>query len=122
MPAAYSVSKEAIIVWTLMVSADLITRGIRVKCTSPGAVQTPMLEENEKTTPAPLDRPHGAADRPPFRCQGTGDGADASKESDLGGAAWQQAPVLQFGDAAAHTGFTVATGAEAGLTQLDSAQ
>jgi NAD(P)-dependent dehydrogenase (short-subunit alcohol dehydrogenase family) len=52
--AAYSFSKEAIIVWTLALSADLIRRGIRVNCTSPGAVQTPMLEEIERSTPSAL--------------------------------------------------------------------
>jgi NAD(P)-dependent dehydrogenase (short-subunit alcohol dehydrogenase family) len=54
LPAAYSLSKEAIIVWTLMASAELIKRGIRLNCTSPGAVQTPMLDEIERTTPAAL--------------------------------------------------------------------
>jgi NAD(P)-dependent dehydrogenase (short-subunit alcohol dehydrogenase family) len=52
--AAYSFSKEAIIAWTLAISADLIRRGIRVNCTSPGAVQTPMLEEIERSTPSAL--------------------------------------------------------------------
>ena len=39
------------IVWTLFTSSRLIKRGIRVNCTAPGAVQTPMLEEIEKVTP-----------------------------------------------------------------------
>jgi NAD(P)-dependent dehydrogenase (short-subunit alcohol dehydrogenase family) len=47
----YRFSKEAIIVWTLLMSSQLIKRGIRINCTSPGAVQTPMLEEIEKVTP-----------------------------------------------------------------------
>lgn len=51
---AYSMSKEAVIVWTLASSARLITQGIRVNCTTPGAVQTPMLDEIERTTPAAL--------------------------------------------------------------------
>lgn len=51
---AYSTSKEAMIVWTLVRSGSLIARGIRVNCTTPGAVQTPMLEEIERTTPAEL--------------------------------------------------------------------
>jgi len=42
---AYSFAKEALIVWTLQQSASLIKRGIRINCTSPGAVQTPMLDE-----------------------------------------------------------------------------
>ncbi len=54
LPAAYSLSKEAIIVWTMQQSARLIGRGIRINCTNPGAVQTPMLEEIEKVTPAAL--------------------------------------------------------------------
>jgi NAD(P)-dependent dehydrogenase (short-subunit alcohol dehydrogenase family) len=48
----YSFSKEALIVWTMYVSQRLIKQGIRVNCTCPGAVQTPMLEEIEKTTPS----------------------------------------------------------------------
>jgi NAD(P)-dependent dehydrogenase (short-subunit alcohol dehydrogenase family) len=47
----YRFSKEAIIVWTLWMSSQLIRRGIRMNCTSPGAVQTPMLEEIEQVTP-----------------------------------------------------------------------
>lgn len=41
---AYALSKEAIIVWTLLECATLIERGIRMNCTIPGAVQTPMLD------------------------------------------------------------------------------
>ena len=48
----YRFSKEAMIVWTLMHSATLIQQGIRMNCTLPGAVQTPMLVEIEKSTPA----------------------------------------------------------------------
>ena len=44
---AYNFSKEAIVVWTMQQSSVLIKRGIRVNCTSPGAVQTPMLDEIE---------------------------------------------------------------------------
>jgi NAD(P)-dependent dehydrogenase (short-subunit alcohol dehydrogenase family) len=47
----YRWSKEALIVWTLASAADLIRRGIRINATLPGAVQTPMLVEIEKTTP-----------------------------------------------------------------------
>jgi NAD(P)-dependent dehydrogenase (short-subunit alcohol dehydrogenase family) len=46
----YRFSKEAIILWTLLSSSRLIKGGIRVNCTSPGVVQTPMLEEIEKVT------------------------------------------------------------------------
>ena len=51
-PAAYPWSKEAVIAWTLHASAELIGRGIRVNCTAPGAVRTPMLDEIERTTPS----------------------------------------------------------------------
>lgn len=44
---AYSYAKEGLIVWTMQNSTSLIKRGIRINCTSPGAVQTPMLDEIE---------------------------------------------------------------------------
>jgi NAD(P)-dependent dehydrogenase (short-subunit alcohol dehydrogenase family) len=50
--AAYSFSKEALIVWTMQASTTLITQGIRINCTNPGAVQTPMLEQIEAMTSA----------------------------------------------------------------------
>ena len=50
--AAYSFSKEAVIVWTMQASATLIGQGIRINCTNPGAVQTPMLEQIEAMTSA----------------------------------------------------------------------
>ncbi len=48
----YRFSKEALLVWTLRSSVQSIERGIRMNCTAPGAVQTPMLMEIERTTPA----------------------------------------------------------------------
>ena len=48
----YRFSKEALIVWTFAAAQRLIKQGIRINCTLPGAVQTPMLEQIEKTTPA----------------------------------------------------------------------
>jgi NAD(P)-dependent dehydrogenase (short-subunit alcohol dehydrogenase family) len=48
----YRCSKEAIIVWTFASASRNIARGIRTNCIMPGAVQTPMLEEIEKTTPS----------------------------------------------------------------------
>jgi NAD(P)-dependent dehydrogenase (short-subunit alcohol dehydrogenase family) len=48
----YSFSKEALILWTLLASHRLIQQGLRINATSPGAVQTPMLEEIERTTPS----------------------------------------------------------------------
>ena len=47
----YALSKEAIIVWTLMNSASLIKRGIRINCTLPGPTQTPMMDSFEAATP-----------------------------------------------------------------------
>ena len=43
----YPFSKEALNVWTLQLSAELIKHGIRINTVSPGAVQTPMLEQIE---------------------------------------------------------------------------
>ena len=48
---AYGFSKEAIAVWTMRYSTLTIARGVRLNSTSPGSVQTPMLEEIEKVTP-----------------------------------------------------------------------
>jgi NAD(P)-dependent dehydrogenase (short-subunit alcohol dehydrogenase family) len=60
----YTLSKEAIIVWTMMSSAQLIKRGIRINCTLPGPTQTPMMDHFESRTQAsvlnafiqPIDR------------------------------------------------------------------
>lgn len=52
--SAYGFSKEAVIVWAMQASGDLIKHGIRMNTTSPGAVQTPMLDEILKVTPAAL--------------------------------------------------------------------
>lgn len=48
----YRFSKEALIVWTMASASRLIHNGIRMNCTMPEAVQTPMLIEIEKTTPS----------------------------------------------------------------------
>lgn len=48
---AYGYSKEAIAVWTMHHSANTITRGVRLNCTSPGTVKTPMLDEIEQVIP-----------------------------------------------------------------------
>ena len=48
---AYGYSKEAIAVWTQLHSASTIAKGVRLNCTSPGTVQTPMLEEIEAVVP-----------------------------------------------------------------------
>ncbi|MFT3929695.1 MAG: coniferyl-alcohol dehydrogenase [Spongiibacteraceae bacterium] len=46
----YVLSKEAIIVWTMMRSVDLIKRGIRINCTMPGTTETPMMNHFQVTT------------------------------------------------------------------------
>lgn len=65
---AYSLSKEAVIVWTMTVAADLIRHGIRVNCISPGPVQTPMIEEIERELPdadlGAIAEPIGRRSRP----------------------------------------------------------
>jgi NAD(P)-dependent dehydrogenase (short-subunit alcohol dehydrogenase family) len=47
---AYRFAKEALTVWTMLRSAHLIGREIRINVVSPGAVQTPMLEAIEAVT------------------------------------------------------------------------
>lgn len=41
----YSFSKEAVIVWTLMQSQQLIGRGVRINCILPGLTSTPMMTD-----------------------------------------------------------------------------
>jgi len=48
----YTLSKEAIIVWTMQASQRLIKQGIRINCTLPGPTQTPMMKHFEATTAA----------------------------------------------------------------------
>ncbi len=48
----YAFSKEAIIVWTMLMSSRLIKRGIRINCTMPGPTQTPMMSHFEQATKA----------------------------------------------------------------------
>ncbi len=60
----YSLSKEAIILWTMLASSRLIKQGIRLNCTLPGPTQTPMMNHFESATEAkvlntfiqPIDR------------------------------------------------------------------
>jgi|HubBroStandDraft_1064217.scaffolds.fasta_scaffold00032_43 NAD(P)-dependent dehydrogenase (short-subunit alcohol dehydrogenase family) len=47
----YALSKEAIILWTMVSSFQLIDRGIRINCTTPGPTQTPMMANFEAATP-----------------------------------------------------------------------
>jgi len=65
----YSFSKEAVIVWTMLQSQELIGRGIRINCTMPGLTQTPMLTDQiaVNTAPEVLDQvvqPFGRAATP----------------------------------------------------------
>lgn len=48
----YAFSKEAIIVWTMLMSNRLIKQGIRINCTMPGPTQTPMMSHFEQATKA----------------------------------------------------------------------
>ena len=60
----YSLSKEAIILWTMLASSKLIKQGFRLNCTLPGPTQTPMMDHFESATEArvlntfiqPIDR------------------------------------------------------------------
>lgn len=47
----YTMSKEAIIVWTMLTSQKLIKQGIRINCTLPSPTQTPMMNAFESATP-----------------------------------------------------------------------
>lgn len=48
----YALSKEAVIVWTMLMSNRLIKQGIRINCTLPGPTQTPMMAQFEKASQA----------------------------------------------------------------------
>lgn len=48
----YSFSKEAVIVWTMLMSTPLIKQGIRINCTMPGPTQTPMMAQFELASKA----------------------------------------------------------------------
>ncbi len=48
----YALSKEAIILWTMLTSAQLIKRGIRINCTMPGPTETPMMKHFEAASQA----------------------------------------------------------------------
>lgn len=50
----YPFSKEALSVWTLELAVALVSKGIRVNATSPGAVQTPLMEVSERAFPAAM--------------------------------------------------------------------
>lgn len=45
----YAFSKEAVIVWTQFMCAQLIKRGIRINCTLPSPTQTPMMDTFQAT-------------------------------------------------------------------------
>ena len=48
-PAAYDTSKRALTDWTVLLSADLLARGIRVNSVSPGPTETPILSDFEES-------------------------------------------------------------------------
>ncbi|UEA60943.1 SDR family oxidoreductase [Gordonia otitidis] len=48
-PAAYDTSKRALTDWTVLLSADLLSRGIRVNSVSPGPTETPILSDFEES-------------------------------------------------------------------------
>jgi NAD(P)-dependent dehydrogenase (short-subunit alcohol dehydrogenase family) len=47
----YQLSKEALVVWTMLSGSSLIKRGIRINCTLPGPTETPMMKAFEASTP-----------------------------------------------------------------------
>jgi NAD(P)-dependent dehydrogenase (short-subunit alcohol dehydrogenase family) len=48
----YSLSKEALVLWTMVTGTKLIKRGIRINCTVPGPTQTPMMAHFESASQA----------------------------------------------------------------------
>lgn len=46
----YAFSKEAVIVWTMLMGCSLIKKGIRINSIMPGPTQTPMMKEFEAAT------------------------------------------------------------------------
>lgn len=51
----YSFSKEAVIVWTMLMSQSAIHKGIRMNCTMPGPTETPMMRDFESVSAAAVD-------------------------------------------------------------------
>ena len=47
----YTLSKEAIIVWTMLSSQRFVKQGVRINCTLPSPTQTPMMSHFESATP-----------------------------------------------------------------------
>lgn len=43
----YALSKELVIAWTMFASFSLISKGVRINCTTPGPTQTPMMNDFE---------------------------------------------------------------------------
>lgn len=70
----YTLSKEALIVWTMLSSQRLIKQGIRINCTLPSPTETPMMKSFESATPmAVLDAftlPTGRRSTPAEQAQG----------------------------------------------------
>lgn len=67
----YLFSKEAVSAWTAKQSSALIRRGIRMNCTSPGSVATPLLKIAAASFPSeliaeneqPIGRPSSVAEQ-----------------------------------------------------------
>ena len=51
----YALSKEAIIVWTMLSCAHLIKKGIRINCSLPSPTQTPMMKHFREAAGAAVD-------------------------------------------------------------------
>jgi len=49
---AYTFSKGAIIIWTMMHSYALVERGLRMNCILPAPTQTPFMDQQETITPS----------------------------------------------------------------------
>lgn len=61
---AYRLSKEAVIVWTMMAQRQWMGRGIRVNSVSPSAVSTPILDDFERAFGPETLRKRERAGRP----------------------------------------------------------
>lgn len=63
-PAAYSFSKQALIVWTMRTAVTAIARGVRVNSTSPGSTETPMAGDFPAEGVSYTNRPSGRPSMP----------------------------------------------------------
>jgi NAD(P)-dependent dehydrogenase (short-subunit alcohol dehydrogenase family) len=63
-PAAYSFSKQALVVWTMRRSVSAIAAGIRVNATSPGSTSTPLAGDFPAEGVEFTNRPSGRSSVP----------------------------------------------------------